>query len=708
VEGRSGRVASLTAPLAVGTRGRFVGLVALAPALLLLAHLLPATGAGLALRLAAAAACVLLVPGALLLRAIGWPTSPGIALAGSFALSLAVDAFGLALVFAAGGSILLMGIVIGSVSVVVAVPAALRNGVRPVEPAERRALTAVFASGVLFSVVVWWAAGPVSGDGFFHLARARKLAELGVLNGLSSVDEFKDGGLHPGYAFPLWHAVDALVARLAGVDVADVLLYLPAILVPLALLLAYAAGNVVFRSPYGGVALAAVQVANVGLARRGDNLAGTGFFETTTQPQAASHLLLIPAIVALAFAFLRDGGGVALLCLGAASMGLTLVHPSYTPFVAMLLLGFLLARIVLVRTWEPLLTRATIVLGAVTAPLVLFLVLFYPVIRSSSSVTPSTSLRDHELANYGSFVTKLGPWFGMSPEAIARAGPVVVAGLIAIPLAAFAARRLWAALVLGGSVAVLVAVLVPPFFTIFADVFSLSQARRLPEFLPISFAVVGGCIALSRFRAWGIVIAGAVSAVLVLLYPGEFTWVYVDGGPSWAVWLAIVGGLVALLVGAWRPLWGPDPGRWTLAAALALVLPVAIAGLSRVEKAQPDAFLTPGIVDAVRTDVSTDEVVFSDRMTAYRLLAYAPVYVNTSAPGHVAEVHANHVFARARDAQHFFWDAGITDSERETILQRWGADWVLVNKERSHPQHFLERFPIVYEDNRFALYDVEP
>ena len=199
---------------------------------------------------------------------------------------------------------------------------------------------------------------------------------------------------------------------------------------------------------------------------------------------------------------------------------------------------------------------------AVTAPLVLFLVLFYPVIRSSSSVTPSTSLRDHELANYGSLVTKLGPWFGMSPEAIARAGPVVVAGLIAIPLAAFAARRLWAALVLGGSVAVLVAVLVPPFFTILADVFSLSQARRLPEFLPVSFAVVGACIALSRFRAWGIVIAGVVSAGLVLLYPGEFTWVYADGGPSWAVWLAIVGGLAALLLGAWRPLWGPVPGRW--------------------------------------------------------------------------------------------------------------------------------------------------
>ena len=123
-------------------RGRFVGVVTLAPALLLFAHLLPASGFGLALRLASAAACVLLVPGALLLRTIGWPASPGFALAGSFALSLAVDAVGLALVFAAGGSILLMAIVIASVSIVgpvisvpgatMAVPTASPSGISPV------------------------------------------------------------------------------------------------------------------------------------------------------------------------------------------------------------------------------------------------------------------------------------------------------------------------------------------------------------------------------------------------------------------------------------------------------------------------------------------------------------------------------------------------------------------------------------------------
>ena len=201
-------------------------------------------------------------------------------------------------------------------------------------------------------------------------------------------------------------------------------------------------------------------------------------------------------------------------------------------------------------------------------------------------------------------------------------------------------------------------------------------------------------------------IAGAVGVGLVLLYPGEFTWVYVDGGPSWAVWSRSSAASAALLFGAWRPLWGPDPGRWALAAALAFVLPVAAAGLSRVEKAQPDTFPHAwGLGRRPRRRLHRRGRLLRPD-DGVQALAYAPVYVNTSAPGHVAEVHANHVFARARDTQHFFWDAEIADSEREAILQRWGADWVLVNKERSHPQQFLARFPIVYEDDRFALYDV--
>ena len=60
-------------------------------------------------------------------------------------------------------------------------------------------------------------AGQVEGDGLFHLARIRKLMAFDSLH-LRTVDEFRDGGLHPGYAFPLWHGFLAGVARIAGVD----------------------------------------------------------------------------------------------------------------------------------------------------------------------------------------------------------------------------------------------------------------------------------------------------------------------------------------------------------------------------------------------------------------------------------------------------------------------------------------------------------
>ena len=51
---------------------------------------------------------------------------------------------------------------------------------------------------------------------------------------LRTVDEFKDGGLHPGYAFPLWHGSLALVSWFSGVDPGIVVRHEASLLVPLA------------------------------------------------------------------------------------------------------------------------------------------------------------------------------------------------------------------------------------------------------------------------------------------------------------------------------------------------------------------------------------------------------------------------------------------------------------------------------------------
>ena len=87
---------------------RFALWVLVAPVVLLLARLLPLEGRSPALRLATAAACVLLLPGALLLRLTGWPQNLGVAAAGALGLSLAVIGFGVLLAFAAGASLALV------------------------------------------------------------------------------------------------------------------------------------------------------------------------------------------------------------------------------------------------------------------------------------------------------------------------------------------------------------------------------------------------------------------------------------------------------------------------------------------------------------------------------------------------------------------------------------------------------------------------
>src|SRR4029077_9555039 len=67
----------------------------------------------------------------------------------------------------------------------------------------------IFLLGTVLGLFLWQVEGAVVGDGLFHEGRVRKLVALGDLH-LRTVDEFKDGGLHPGYAFPLWHGFLAL------------------------------------------------------------------------------------------------------------------------------------------------------------------------------------------------------------------------------------------------------------------------------------------------------------------------------------------------------------------------------------------------------------------------------------------------------------------------------------------------------------------
>jgi hypothetical protein len=669
----------------------FAGLVAAAPALLGLARLLPAEGPALALRLAAATACVLLLPGAIVVRALGRPTAISASLAGALAWSLAALFGALALTFAVDGSIETTLLFLAVVSAAALVPALLRA---PVAVAREHALAGalVLSAGAALGGAVWWTASSIQGDALFHLGRATKLESFDELASVEAVNEFRDGGLHPGYAFPLWHAALALVARLAGVDSATVVLHLPAILTPLALLMAYAAGSALFRSWGGGIAVASAQVALLGFAR-----AGTGSFDFLALPPTASRALLAPALLALVFTLVHEGRWRRLLGLAALSLAIAAVHPTYTFFLALPIGGFLVARLVLAPARWREGVRLAAALVAVLAPASLFALWLLPIVEKTVSHEPDALERKRGLEHYAGQIDVVDGGLRLAPEMISRGGAVAVAGLLVIPLAALAAPRRWAAFVLGGALAVLAALLVPAAFEALADGVSLSQARRLAAFLPLPFALAGIAGLLGRLRLGGCLAAFGAGAVLQLEYPGEFSYRLVVGGPTWPVWVAFAGAAAALLVGAVvRRGFTAGPPLWTAVAALAFAAPIAAAGFDRAGQDPPDRFaLTPGLVDALRTTVPPRDVVFSDLATSYRIGAYAPVYVAAAPPAHVADTTENRPYERRRAVIEFLRTGNLA------IPRRFGARWIVVPTKRFD---LPLRLPRAYEDDRFVLY----
>jgi hypothetical protein len=698
-------VASVAAAIPVPRGGtRFLLASAAAPALLGLSYLLPDTGVGLGVRLAAATLCVLVLPGALILRTVGWPGSPATALCAALALSLAVVFAALALTFAAGGSLSLTIAVIAIFCVAGAIPAA-RAGVLPrVERSERLAVIGVLVAGAVFAGIVWWGSPTtLSGDALFHLARARKIDEFDTLSSVRTVREFADGGLHPGYGFPLWHGVLALVARLASVDVAEPVRHLNAILTPLSFVAAYAGGRALFRSWAAGVAMLAATVAAFGFSRD-----GIGSYELLSLPATSARLLLVPAVLALAFALAQGGSWSLVLPLASAGLALALTHPTYALFLVLPVGAALVVRAVpRPRDWDGLL-RLAVALPALLVPFVAYTWWILPVINST--LARGSDDRARAVRHYAGQLDVSGDTFRLAPEAIARGGAAVVAALLCVPLAALAGRRLWSAVVLGGTVAILGVVLWPTLFTTLSDQVSLSQSRRLVLFLPLAFAFAGGAAAAGRFRWWGAGAALAAGIGLQLAYPGEFAYGAGEGGPAWAVWIALGGGVLAIAWAVWRRGTGFEPGRFAALAACLFVLPSAVAGLRHARLPDPpDRYaLTPGLVRELRT-LDRRAIVFAGLETSYRIAAYVPVRIVAAPPAHVARTKLNEPYNRRRDVIRFFYRPTTTDAQLKEILDDRYVGWVVVDKRRAYPKRFLdEHLDEVFEDRRYILYEVPP
>jgi hypothetical protein len=578
------------------------------------------------LRLAAATG-VLLLPGIVVARALGRRGA-----AASFSWSVALVAGALALTFAVRGSLwLTLGLVLGAGAA--ALPFAVRRSRDERVPEGGP----VVLAGVVLGALLWGIEGVVRGDAIFHLGRIRKLDDFGSLS-LRAVDEFKDGGLHPGYAFPLWHGWLALVAKVGDVEPASVVLHEPSILAPLALLLAYELGRTLFRSAWLGVATMLAQVALIAFAP------GSGGAYTSLElPGTVARQLLVPAALTLFFAFVRAPAWQLALTLAAAGMDLAFVHPTYALFVAIPLVGFAIVRVRRDLKWN------AAALAAYGGPVLLVFAWLEPLVAETRSHDPSAAEKASQLEHYArDLVVHSQTSFHLAAGVFVRSGAIAAAALLLVPLAGLAVRRRWSAFVLGGSVLVLALELSSLVFPRFSDLVSLSQSRRAAGFVPFAIALAGGAAVLTRFlRSAVLPLALAAGIVLQLEVPGAFG--HAHRGPGAFAWIAIYGSLAALVVGAVRR--GPAlerPGPLAAGAVALFVLPVVVHGFSHWHAAQTEDpyALTPGLVEYLRRDVPQRAVVFADLETSYRISGYAPVYVCNAPPAHVADTKANRPKAR--------------------------------------------------------------
>ena len=81
---------------------------------------------------------------------------------------------------------------------------------------------------------------------------------------------------------------------------------------------------------------------------------------------------------------------------------------------------------------------------------------------------------------------------------------------------------------------------------------------------------------------------------------------------------------------------------------------------------------------------------------SYRwLAAFAPVYIASAPPGHVADTEKNRPYERARDARRFLRNGDLS------IPRSYDAEYVVLDRLRTKLELDL---PVVYQDDRFVVY----
>jgi hypothetical protein len=435
-----------------------------------------------------------------------------------------------------------------------------------------------------------------------------------------------------------------------------------------------------------------------------------GVYPFLWEPSTVATQLLVPAAIAFFFHFVRRPTRPVAVMLAATSVSLALVHPTYALFLAIPLGGFVVARALLTRGSD--LRNGVVGFVFFGLPMTLAFLWLEPVVKQTIPVSPGPKQLAHNLHHYSAdLVVHSISRYSLAPGRIDRNGSVAVAALLLVPLAFFARRRRWSALVLGAAVAILGIELWPLVFPHFSDAVSLSQSRRASGFIPFAVALAGGAAIISRFSRTLAIVSGLVLGIwLQVAYTGDFGLRTPVSEPAWVVWFALYGGIAALVIGAFLAWWRRDGvitatrqrGVTTATAILLFVLPVVAHGFSywSPTTARDGAALTPGLIHFLQRDVPARSVVLADLSTSYRATAFAPVYVVAVPPTHAANTRPNQLRRRRLAVLRFIAHPTLA------VVETWRAQWIVLTRTEQKRLGAIESAGLrrAYADDRFVVF----
>ena len=584
------------------------------------------------------------------------------------------------------------------------------------------------------------------GDSLFHAAFANKLLALDHPT-FHNTQLFFDGDAHPGYVVPVAQELLALIAMLSGTDVPTVLWTMAAITVPLAALTYAGLGYVLFRSHAGAIAAMCAFVLVHVLMR-------TPFFGPVAGsmiPGTLTAHILIPTAIAAWLLTLWPSDTRAqrrTATLGVLAIVATVTtHISYILFLGIALGGYLLVWS-LRSPWPQAVVRrhAIVAAGAFVATAVLVASYLPSLLKLGDFAESSDEDTALNALSWfrGVFIGDVDG-FHLRVDYLVALGAPAALGLAAL-LLAFLFRRDPAGWYLLGSTAIaLTLALSDTLFPLLVAAASPPQASRLALAIPTVFGLALACLCVawlagrlwergSRGRA-AVVAGGAVVALLFALsihaWPALARRASAPEVPDWfvyAIWIALLFGLVAVLVEAirrWRrhlhegrsdkrglapprrPLqpWhaplsrplldvsrtgvivavlvaviGSIPAWYTLPRVLRHEVTTRPASALRVDALRA---IDPEVQRAVRK-LPERSVVMAPHTIALELQAIAPVYTVAVTQAQVANTEANRKRDRRGQAKGFY-SRGATPQVRDRLLRSERVDAVLTPNVATSP-----------------------